>query len=117
MDSPLILLVLLALGIGLGALLAGAGYLMEVRHLARLLREREPESNERIAAGTMPGMTELAAAINGELDRGADAHVRDMRHQQEFQRDLSALSHDIRQRDCRAVGSRARYARTIFLRP
>ena len=96
MDSPLISLVLLALGIGLGALLAGAGYLMEVRHLARLLRERDPESNERIAAGTMPGMTELAAAINGELDRGADAHVRDMRHQQEFQRDLSALSHDIR---------------------
>ncbi|HIU04890.1 MAG TPA: HAMP domain-containing histidine kinase [Candidatus Coprousia avicola] len=96
MDSPLILLILLALGIGLGALLAGAGYLIEVRHLARLLRERDPESNERIAAGTMPGMTELAAAINGELDRGADAHVRDMRHQQEFQRDLSALSHDIR---------------------
>ena len=68
MDSPLVSLVLLALGIGLGALLAGAGYLMEVRHLARLLHERDPESNERIAAGTMPGMTELAAAINGEYN-------------------------------------------------
>ena len=41
-------------------------------------------------------MRDLADAVNAELDRSAQAHIEALRHQQEFQRDLSALSHDIR---------------------
>ena len=96
MDPMLLALVLLLLGICLGALLSGAGYRMELRRMERFLRGREPGGNARLAAGSLPGATALAEAINGELDRSAAAHVCDLRHQQEFQRDLSALSHDIR---------------------
>ena len=96
MDPALIALILLVLGICLGALISGAGYRMELRRMERFLREREPGGNERLAAGSMPGVTALAEGINAELDRSAAAHVRDLRHQEEFQRELSALSHDIR---------------------
>ena len=96
MNPTLISLVLLVLGIGLGALISAAGYQMELRRIERFMRERDPESNARLAVGAMPGVTPLVEAVNAELDRSAEAQVHAVRHQQEFQRDLSALSHDIR---------------------
>lgn len=96
MDPSLASCILLLLGICMGALIVSAGYQAELRRIARFVRERDPQSNARVSSGAMPGVTDLADAVNAELDRSAEAHVRDMRHQQEFQRDLSALSHDIR---------------------
>lgn len=96
MDPSLVSLVLLVIGLGMGALLSCACYAWDLRRLAAFLREREPQGNARATAGTAPGVTALADAINGELDRSAQAHVEALRHQREFQRDLSALSHDIR---------------------
>lgn len=96
MDTGLVAIALLVIGLGMGLLLAGVRYLGELRRIARFLRERDPQSNMRVTAGGAPGVTDLADAVNAELDRGAQAHVEALRHQQEFQRDLSALSHDIR---------------------
>lgn len=96
MDTGLVAIALLVIGLGMGSLLAGARYVGEVRRIARFLRERDPQSNMRVTAGGAPGVTDLADAINAELDCSAQAHIEALRHQQEFQRDLSALSHDIR---------------------
>ena len=96
MDPSLVSLVLLVIGLGMGTLLSCACYAWDLRRLTTFLRKREPQGNARATAGTAPGVTALADAINGELDRSAQAHVEALRHQREFQRDLSALSHDIR---------------------
>lgn len=90
---------MLALGVCLGGLIAVALYALDLARIAALLdeRERDPRSNARITAGSRaPGMRALIDAINRELDRSAQAHVSAVRHQHEFQRDLSAFSHDIR---------------------
>lgn len=84
-------------GLALGLAIGGATYARELARMARFLRRRDPASNARMtvnAAG--PGLTDLAAAVNDDLDRAAEDHVRAIRAQQDFQRDLSALSHDIR---------------------
>lgn len=96
MDTGLVAIALLVIGLGMGSLLAGARYVGELHRIARFLREHGPQSNMRVTAGGAPGVTDLADAINAELDRSAQAHIEALRHQQEFQRDLSALSHDIR---------------------
>lgn len=96
MDTSLLAIILLVVGLGMGALLVGTRYLGELRRIARFLRGRDPQSNARVTAGGAPGVTDLADAVNAELDRSAQAHIEALRHQQEFQRDLSALSHDIR---------------------
>lgn len=96
MDSSLIPLALLAIGLGMGALLVAACYAGDLRRLTAFLRNRNPQGNARASAGTAPGVTALAEAINGELDRSAQAHIEALRHRREFQRDLAALSHDIR---------------------
>lgn len=96
MDSSLVPLALLAIGLGMGALLAAACYAGDLRRLTAFLRNRSPQGNARAAAGAAPGVTALAEAINGELDRSAQAHIEALRHRREFQRDLAALSHDIR---------------------
>ena len=96
MDTSVLAIALFVIGLGMGLLLAGTRYLGELRRIARFLRERDPQGNMRVTAGGAPGVTDLADAVNAELDRGAQAHVEALRHQQEFQRDLSALSHDIR---------------------
>lgn len=95
-DTGLLAIILLVVGLGMGALLVGARYRGELRRIARFLRERDPQSNARVTAGTVPGVTDLADAVNAELDSGAQARIEALRHQQGFQRDLSALSHDIR---------------------
>ena len=96
MDTSLLAVILLVVGLGMGALLACARYMGELRRIARFLRGRDAQSNARVTAGGAPGVTDLADAVNAELDRSAQAHIEALRHQQEFQRDLSALSHDIR---------------------
>lgn len=96
MDTSVLVIALFVIGLGMGLLLAGARYLGELRRIACFLRERDPQSNMRVTAGGAPGVTDLADAVNAELDRGAQARVETLRHQQEFQRDLSSLSHDIR---------------------
>lgn len=96
MDTSLLAIILLVVGLGMGALLVGTRYLGELRRIARFLHGRDPQSNARVTAGGAPGVTDLADAVNAELDRSAQAHIEALRHQQEFQRDLSALSHDIR---------------------
>lgn len=96
MDSSLVPLALLAIGLGMGALLVAACYAGDLRRLTAFLRNRSPQGNARASAGTAPGVTALAEAINGELDRSAQAHIEALRHRREFQRDLAALSHDIR---------------------
>lgn len=96
MDTSLLAIILLVVGLGMGALLVGTRYLGELRRIARFLRGRDPQSNARVTAGGAPGVTDLADAVNAELDRSAQAHIEALRRQQEFQRDLSALSHDIR---------------------
>ena len=97
MDSVTLTLIMLVLGLGLGMLLAGSTYILELRRMARFLRNRDGGSNARITANApTPGLANLADAINGQLDRTDEMRIAGMRHQQEFQRDLSALSHDIR---------------------
>ena len=96
MDSSLTPLALLAISLGMGALLVAACYAGDLHRLTAFLRNRSPQGNARAAAGTAPGVTALAEAINGELDRSAQAHIEALRHRREFQRDLAALSHDIR---------------------
>ena len=99
--SPGVLAVLmLVIGVIAGALITTAAYAPELRRFSQLLSARRDggaSANARITVGShSPGVTELAEAINGELDRTMRAQIDGMRAQRDFQRDLSALSHDIR---------------------
>ena len=97
MPSDVLILLALVAGLGLGTLGTVALYAGDLRRIARFLRERDRRSNARVTRGAgAPGVKELADAINTELDRSLAAQVDALRRQQEFQRDLSALSHDIR---------------------
>ena len=91
---------MLAIGVLAGALITTAAYAPELRRISRLLdarRDGPASANARVTIGSRaPGVAELAEAINGELDRTMQAHAAGMRAQRDFQRDLSALSHDIR---------------------
>lgn len=96
MDPGLVPFALFAIGLGMGALLVVACYAGDLHRLTAFLRNRSPQGNARASAGTAPGVTALADAVNGELDRSAQTHIEALRHQREFQRDLASLSHDIR---------------------
>lgn len=91
---------MLAIGVLAGALITTAAYAPELRRISRLLDARRlgnASANARVTVGSRAlGVTELAEAINAELDRTTQARVAGMRAQRDFQRDLSALSHDIR---------------------
>lgn len=88
---------MLVLGICLGALIAVAAYATELKRIARFLRTRDAHSNARVTTGTpAPGLRDLAEAVNAELDQASRERIAALRSQEEFQRDLSALSHDIR---------------------
>ena len=88
---------MLVLGICLGALIAVAAYATELKRIARFLRTRDVHSNARVTSGTpAPGLRDLAEAVNAELDQASRERIAALRSQEEFQRDLSALSHDIR---------------------
>lgn len=97
MDSTLFAICMLVLGAALGSLAAGATYTLELRRMARFIRERQPQSNARLTVqAAAPALQDIAGAVNGELDRAMEERISGQRHTQEFQRDLSALSHDIR---------------------
>lgn len=97
METDVLVTVALVLGAAIGALLVAAAYIMDLRRIARTLAERDPASNARITRGTgAPATVALIDAVNAELDRASRARVEAVRHQEGFQRDLSALSHDIR---------------------
>lgn len=88
---------MLALGMGLGALIAAALYATELKRIATFLRTRNKHSNARVTAGTpAPGIHELDSVINDGLEETSRERIEALRSQEEFQRDLSALSHDIR---------------------
>lgn len=82
-----------AVGVGIAVLV----YERQLRRMARDLREREAHSNTRLTV-EVPGrgFAELAAAVNGQLDAVQEERLEGRRRQQEFQRDLASLSHDIR---------------------
>ena len=88
--------------VGVACLAVGAGvaalfFRRELRRMARFLRERDARSNARMTVD-VPGrsLAELAAAVNGQLDAARQERLDGQRRQQEFQRDLASLSHDIR---------------------
>lgn len=79
-------------GCAVAALAAG-----EMRRMADFLRRRPAGSNARLtvaAPGDAPAR--LAGAINDQLDAIQNERVEAMRRTAEFQRDLSALAHDVR---------------------
>lgn len=100
MSPGALAVLMLAIGALAGALITTAAYAPELRRISRLLdarRDGTASANARVTIGSRaPGIAELAEAINGELDRTMQAHAAGMRAQRDFQRDLSALSHDIR---------------------
>lgn len=88
--------------VGLACLAVGAGAAAlfcrrELRRMARFLRERDARSNARMTVNA-PGraFAELVEAVNGQLDAAQRERLDGQRRQQEFQRDLASLSHDIR---------------------
>ncbi len=97
MEAVLLAFGACVLGVALGAVLGRKTYAHELRRMARFLRDRDPASNARLTVNAPgSGLHEIAEAVNGELDRETEERVRSLRAQQEFQRDLSSLSHDIR---------------------
>lgn len=82
-----------AVGVGIAVFV----YERQLRRMARTMRERDAHSNTRLTV-EVPGrgFAELAAAVNGQLDAAQEERLEGRRRQQEFQRDLASLSHDIR---------------------
>ena len=88
--------------VGFACLAVGAGtttllFRRELCRMARFLRGRDVRSNVRMTV-ELPGraFAELAEAVNAQLDAAQRERLEGQRRQQEFQRDLSSLSHDIR---------------------
>lgn len=88
--------------VGLACLVAGIGlaafvYEKELRRMARFLRQSPARSNERLTVERPGrGFADMASAVNEQLDAMRDERVEGWRRQQEFQRDLASLSHDVR---------------------
>ena len=97
MSEGLLLVVMLALGTGIGATLAVACYATELGRQARFLLGRERRSNARLTCGSrLPGMVGMVDAVNAEVDAADAERVEALRASDEFSRGLSALSHDVR---------------------
>ena len=81
--------------IGTGAMTVWYG--RELARMAAFLRDRPAAGNARLTVG-IPGRParELAMAINDQLDGIQSERIAARRRQDEFQRDLSSLSHDVR---------------------
>lgn len=89
--------VALVAGFALGAALCACAYRRELARMARFLRERDARSNARLTVRT-PGraLRELADAVNAQLDAAQVERLAHRRSREDFQRQLSALSHDVR---------------------
>ena len=87
----------LLVGAAIGAGATAVWYGRESNRMAAFLHARPDEGNARLTVG-VPGESarRLAVAINEQLDRIQDERIADRTRQDEFQRDLSALSHDVR---------------------
>ena len=97
MVEGIMLVAMLALGVGLGAVFVIACYATELGRQARFLARRERESNARLTCGSrLPGMVGMVDAVNAEIDAADAERVRALRAADEFSRGLSALSHDVR---------------------
>ncbi|HIS40551.1 MAG TPA: HAMP domain-containing histidine kinase [Candidatus Aphodovivens avistercoris] len=76
---------------------AVALYERELRGMAHFLRREDRTANERATVSfSTPGISSVAAAANGEMDALRDERAALGARQEAFQRDLAALSHDIR---------------------
>lgn len=100
MDASLVVAVFaiaLIAGAAAGSLLTRCRYRRELGRIARLLLTRDKHSNERVTV-EMGGsdVRELAIGINHQLDSAQSARITANRRASSFQRDLAALSHDIR---------------------
>lgn len=97
MAEGIMLVAMLALGVGLGAFFVVACYATELGRQARFLSRRDRASNARLACGSrLPGMLGMVDAVNAELDAADEARIEALRAADEFSRGLSALSHDVR---------------------
>lgn len=97
MAEGIMLVAMLTLGVGLGAVFVVACYATELGRQARFLARRERESNARLTCGSrLPGMVGMVDAVNAEIDAADAERVRALRAADEFSRGLSALSHDVR---------------------
>lgn len=84
-------------GAVLGGLLVWATYERELRRQARFLESREAGSNARMRVRLLGGgWHALASAVNDQLGAVQREALGSLRKQQEFRRDLSALSHDMK---------------------
>ena len=97
MVEGIMLVAMLALGLGLGAVFVVACYATELGRQARFLARRERLSNARLTCGSrLPGMVGMVDAVNAEIDAADAERVGALRAADEFSRGLSALSHDVR---------------------
>ena len=97
MVEGIMLVAMLALGMGLGAVFVIACYVTELGRQARFLAHRERLSNARLTCGSrLPGMVGMVDAVNAEIDASDAERVEALRAADEFSRGLSALSHDVR---------------------
>lgn len=84
-------------GLAVCAFMVLALYGRELRRMAGWLREHDASSNGRLDTEMPgPGFAELARAVNASLDAAAAEQHEAAAAQQQFQRDLASLSHDIR---------------------
>lgn len=97
MVEGIMLVAMLGLGMGLGAVFVIACYVTELGRQARFLAHRERLSNARLTCGSrLPGMVGMVDAVNAEIDASDAERVEALRAADEFSRGLSALSHDVR---------------------
>ncbi len=88
---------IIAVIVALVALVAAARREREFRHMARFLRDRPQTSNSRVSVSMRSnGALDLANAMNDKLDDIQTERIQNAEREQELQRTLSALSHDIR---------------------
>ena len=111
METGVSMMIAIALAVLLVATVAL--YERELGRLARFLRRRDRSANERATVSfSTPGVAGVAAAANAELDALRDERAKMADRQEAFQRDLAALSHDIRTPLAGAQGYLQLYERT-----
>ena len=96
-DQGILLVLMFAVGLGLGGLLVLGCYAGELGRWSRFLGQRDRRSNARVTCDShLPGIVGMADAMNAELEASASERVEAQRAADEFARGLSALSHDVR---------------------
>ena len=96
-DQGILLVLMFAVGLGLGGLLVLGCYAGELGRWTRFLDRRDRRSNARVTCDShLPGIVGMADAVNAELAASESERVEAQRAADEFARGLSALSHDVR---------------------